>query len=169
MAVTQQIARLPIGTIQACAASESVLDELLSFRLAEPEDYLDLDWSPAGIKLYFEGSKQLERCLDSLEMVLDGSKILNEVHRNSANGYTVYSDITMTSPAEVASAADGFDYLDWHQLESFMPASRQDALELLGVDLVCHPNEYYLPLVQKLCTFVGEARENNMGLAQWWD
>jgi hypothetical protein len=169
MAVTQQIVRISEGDIIKCSQSEEKCDELISFKLNAALDELDLDWAHQGLDIYCNKSNQKDDVCTAISTVLDGIQLINELYKSGTNSYQVYSDITYTSPEKVKESASAFRLINWASLESCMPQNKGEALKLLKVDLVCHPNEYYIPKLRELVSFVQETANRNMGLAQWWD
>ena len=169
MAATQKIVRITESDSIKCSQSEDKLDNLISFKLNAADDSLDLNWAPMGLEIYCKNSKQNEAVCTALGIVLNGVQLLNKQHKDRANGYIVYSDITYTSPNKVEQSASAFKQINWVAMESCMPQNKDEALSLLNTDLDCHPNEYYIPKMRELINFVQGTANKQMGLAQWWD
>ncbi len=169
MAVTQQLVRITIEDLLECSKSEDKLEKLISFKLNMPEDELDLNWAPKGLELYCEFSQQTLKVQSAIRMVFDGKHFVNDLCHDYVNGYKVDSDITMLLPDEVEVAYEGLKNIDWQSFKTCMPVDKNEALILLNIELVCHPNDYYIPKMRQLIDFVSGTVEKNMGIAQWWD
>jgi len=169
MAVTQQIVRISHLQLNDCSNDPQRLNELISFKLTEPEDEIDLNWAPAGMELYFKKSEQLHSVRKALKLVLDGEALLYEHFPSGPIDDSVDSDITFLSSPKVIAMANEFESINWTNLYSCMPRNKIDAFKSLSCDLTCHPDEYYLPEIKKLVAFVKQAAKQNMALVQWWN
>src|SRR5947208_59964 len=107
MAVVQLLVRLTLEELEACRNSEDALNQVISFELRPPDDYLDLHWSPSGIDVYLEKSGQLPEVQMAFKLATEGARIVNaactdpELSYDVVKGYHVYSHITELSPFEV--------------------------------------------------------------------
>lgn len=181
MAVVQWIARVTLAELEACRTDENVLDELISFDLRPDEDYLDLDWSPSGLKLYFVQSKQLPVVQQALALATGGARIVNlncvEEGRyyDVVKGDWVYSHITELNPDEVRTVAQNFDLIDMNTFINWLPADAAAAQAILKeydqspfVEGY-HPTNYFREYLGQLVEFYKAAAQQNMATVMWWD
>lgn len=80
--ITQQLARLDEGLIGLCKRDVRRLDDLCSFRSLEPDDYLDLDWSPAILEGAALFSRVPSERLQILAHATGGKHELNPAYRD---------------------------------------------------------------------------------------
>jgi len=169
MAVTQNLARLPLAQLEKCGSSKEYLEKLINFSLLPSEDYLDLDWAPNGLEIYCEGSKQLPQVKLGLFMALHGASLVNPTYRNHIDLYSVYSDITMISPNQVQEVNTYFDRFDREAFVKWGISSEAQERKDLTQGLDCEPNEYYLRYMDKLFEFYQIAGQKKYGAIMWWD
>lgn len=169
MAVTQQIVRLPERIMNEASADPVMLDRLVSFELAGPEDTLDLDWAPRGLQRLAEQSLSEVQCA-ALSALLDGPTVLNRDYPEGPDHYRVWSDITFLSAPEVKRAANILASVTSADLLLALPSGRKEQADVLGsTELPTNPAGYYGDHLTALLDFAQEAARRGFGLVQWWD
>lgn len=169
MALTLQLVRLPEDTLAACSVSETMLDELISFKLSPREARLDLDWAPHALeKLFARGTSVRQQ--SALRLALQGEA---EVHADFPLGprsYQVYDFLRCLRATTVREVADVLQTVDCKTLLAGLAADAPTATEQLSLGaLDCHPRDYLGPLLFALVGFYADAAALGHGVALWWD
>lgn len=168
MAVTQQIVRIAQSTLQEASINNDVLERLLRFELAGPDDTLDLDWAPSGL-LALARRSLTEEQFAALGALLQGSGILNEEWEAGPQDDPVYSDVTCLLAHEVQRAAGILAGLTSADVLRLLPAAWKAQREVLGHEVPDDPANYYNGHFTTLLDFAKGAADRGLGLAQWWD
>lgn len=166
MAVTQQIVRVPQSTLQEASIDNDVLERLLRFELAGPEDTLDLDWAGSGLLALARRSLREEQ-VAALRDLLEGSGILNEECVAGPEHDPVYSDVTCLLAPDVQRATRILAGLTSADVLRSLPAAREAQLEVLSE--LDDPARYYNGHFTALLDFAKGAADRGLGLAQWLD
>jgi hypothetical protein len=180
MAVVQQLVRLTLDELEACRISEDALYQVIWHELRQPDDYLDIDWSPSGIEVYLEKSGQLPEVQNAFKLATEGARIVNEActypesDRDMVNHYAVYSHITELSPFEVQLVTEAFHRIDMDSFLSWLPEDIDEAREVLGRDAGAvpenwHPNQYFGKFLTDLIEFYETAAAQEWATIMWWD
>jgi AcrR family transcriptional regulator len=168
MAVTQQIVRIAQTTLEKASIDTAVLERLLRFELAGPQDTLDLDWAPRGLLALARSSLAEAQC-GALRDLIKGTTLLNEDCAAGPQHDPVYSDVTCLFALGVQQAADILVGLSPADIIRSLPATRRGQLELFGAELPEDPADYYKAHFMALLGFAKGAAAEGLGLVQWWD
>lgn len=169
MAVTQQIVRLPQASIEACRTNEKELDRLISFELVFPDDTLDLDWAPMAIQraLLLAGDSM---AAETVRIACGGDEIVNPELPDGPRRYHVYSPITFLTAPRVLELAARLRAIERNEILSVLPASREEAGRLVGLDgILVHPKEYLGQHLAALTRFYADAAARGLAVAMWDD
>jgi len=180
MAVVQNMVRLTHDQLEACRNSEAALAEVIALELEPPEDYLDLDWSPRGLELYFQQSGQPPEVQAALKLATDGARIVNPACSDPERTYDVvldygvYSHITELAPDEVQHVAAAFRSIDMNAFLTWLPEDISTARERLEKHAAFfpshwHPNQYYREYLERLVAFYQTAAAQHWAVIMWWD
>jgi hypothetical protein len=169
VAVTQQLARLSPAQLAACRKSVEVLDQLCSFELLPPSDYLDLDWAPTPLIRACELAQVSTPILVALRRGLTGDAEINPSYRDRKD--TVWQQPVMAlEPDIVADVAMLFGQVEPEAALAALPVDATAALVSLGMpEFDVHPRPYLRRHLAALREFYAHAAQRRLAVALWWD
>ncbi len=169
MPITQKIIRISESKLQEWSGNAKFFQKLVDFEFTGPESELDLNWASEGLVKYFQLSNQPDSCIAALHALLNGKRTLDSYLGCTAERYIVYSSITILESAELTMELEIMNEIDLDALKNCLPRSIKIANSMLGTELNCHPDEFYLEYYKKLMQFSADAEKTKQSLVQWWD
>ncbi len=168
MAITQQIARLSPGELAECRASVEAVHRLCSFTLRDDGDHLDLDWWPRALRRALAAAQAPARLLEAVERACSGGTEINPAYRDVLD--TIFEHpVTALEPAEVREVATVLAEWTGADAAHAIPRDAEQAQRLLGMEYVIHPGPDLGRNYAALRRFYGEAAEQGLATAMWWD
>lgn len=171
MAVTQQLARIPVAQLDACRQSTDTLDKLCSFTLVPDEDYCDLDWWPVILKQAWNLTGADERTLALLERGFEGDEEVNPAYRDLP--YTIDGHpVTALEPPQVGAVAEALRTITPEAVHAVVPSDPDQIETKLGATARTVIGDL-ARLVAKQHTilrdFYEEAARRQLAVLLWWD
>lgn len=170
VAVTQQLARLPVELLKRCRSSVAEIEAVCEGRLLTKADYLDLDWSPVPIERVAVIAFGEGPAAAAVRQALSGGEVVNPAY----SAMSVFSDVQVTSlePDIVSDIAAQLRAIDPVRLLVSLPADREAAIALIGGSvrgLNVHPGPYVNGHLRALQSFYDGAAERGLAMVLWWD
>ncbi|GAA0898277.1 hypothetical protein GCM10009557_73490 [Virgisporangium ochraceum] len=169
MAVTQQLARLPMPVLTACRASVEELDRLCSFVTLPRSEYLDLNWAPPDLIRVFELARLETGTVIALRRAMEGDTEINPAYRDAPD--TVWEHpVNALEPDAVAEVATVLGRIDPEAVLDVLPDDPAAAEEVLdSSDWHGHPRPYLREYLTALLDFYAHAARRGLATALWWD
>ncbi|MFJ8158140.1 DUF1877 family protein [Streptomyces sp. NPDC094468] len=174
MAVTQQLARIPVGYLAACRQSADASAEGDPFWDPPSADVIDLDWAPVLLERVCElgGLDDVRR--HALHQALDGDTVIDLALLNTPpHAIGPFGPApTALSPAQVALAAELLDQIDFPALLAALPADQATAASLIGngaENIAGGVTAYLLEHFTALRDFYRTASQRRLLVVLWWD
>ncbi|MFE2993297.1 DUF1877 domain-containing protein [Streptomyces sp. NPDC059262] len=171
MAVTQQLARIPVEYLAACRQSASASPDGDPHWDPPASDMLDLDWAPALLARLGEVSGLDEVRLDALRQATDGDTAVDLGFLNT-HAHAIGPFGPAPTALSSAQAARVSELLDMHSLLAALPTDDHDAGYLIGHGadhIIGGPREYLLKHFNALRGFYIDAAERHLLVVLWWD
>lgn len=168
MAVTQLLARISPDRLTRCSRDWRELDRLISFEIENPEDDIDLDWSPNGL---MSGLNSLGADVNTsrLNILLgEGANVVNQEHPTGPPDYFVYSPITYVTHDFVKIVSSDLSKLNPEQLDQMLSHAMKIGLGT-GWDNAESTHDYYSEMFEVLRNFVEAAANTDQAIVAWWD
>ena len=168
MAVTQQLARLTPEQLAACQRDELALDQLLSFKAASADHYLDLDWAGESLVMGLadHGAKETARLLANL--FGEEAEIVNHACPTGSSGHIAYSEITVMDQASVQQLVLRLQHLSPDRLDLICARASTRAAEK-GVISFADARQYFQETFARLLDFLQSAASREQAVVAWWD
>ncbi|MEV6013210.1 DUF1877 domain-containing protein [Streptomyces sp. NPDC051976] len=174
MAVTQQLARVPVEYLASCRQSADASKDGDPRWDPPSADVLDLDWAPFLLERVCElgGLDDVHR--KAFRQALDGDTSIDlaflNTHPHAIGPFG--PDPTALSAAQVARAAELLGQIDFPALLAALPTDEGDAGALIGNGadkIVGGPNKYVLGHFNALRDFYHAASQRQLLVVLWWD
>ena len=150
VAVTQQLARLPLERLGACRASVADLDAVCSLTALASTEYLDLNWAPAELVAAAVAANVEAARITSLRRAFEGDFEVNPEYREVPD--TIWEQpVNAVEPGGVAEIAHALREIPLDVFERFASPHGLPAFftALLG--------------------FYETAAQQGLAIAMWWD
>ncbi|MFG2488886.1 DUF1877 domain-containing protein [Streptomyces virginiae] len=174
MAVTQQLARIPEGYLEACRRSAAASSDRDPHWDPPAYDVLDLDWAPALLTRVGEVAGLEEVHLDALRRATDGDTALDlgflNTHPHAIAPFGAAP--TGLGVSEVARVCELLGQIDMPVLLAALPADERDAESLIGQmggPVTGGLRAYLLEHFNALRNFYLDAAERHLLVVLWWD
>lgn len=174
MAVTQQLARIPVVYLAACRRSASASPDGDPRWDPSASDVLDLDWAPALLARWGEVSGLDADRLAALRQATEGDVALDlgflHTHPHAIGPFGPVP--TALSSAQVARVSHLLDQIDIHALLAALPIDEREAGYLIGHGagrIIDGPREYLLKHFNALRDFYRDAAKRHLIIVLWWD
>ncbi|MEL6505264.1 MAG: DUF1877 family protein [Pseudomonadota bacterium] len=168
MAVTQQLVGIAHERLVKCSSDVRELERLIGFEIEEPEQEIDLNWSPSAIvrALKVIGANETAALVDML--FGEGAEILNEAHPKGPPNYFVYEPITYVSNETVLAVLSSLEGLSQAQVSQMISVAAEFGMDMEFSDLNS-AQEYYREHFDNLFDFLQSAVGAKQCVVAWWD
>ncbi|WP_427164083.1 DUF1877 domain-containing protein [Streptomyces sp. C1-1] len=174
MAVTQQLARVPVRYLAACRRSAGTSADGDPHWDPPPADVLDLDWAPAMLQRVCELAGLDDAHLDALRQATEGDSAIElaflNTHPHAIGPFG--PPPTALCAAQVARVSELLGHIDFPAVLAGLPTQDTEAASLIGhgADKIAGgPRKYLLGHFNALREFYLAASQQHLLLVLWWD